>query len=120
MSGVRAVTPKIKAVSGTSSNRSSTKDAAVRETKEETGLEARIGKLIGAFSSSGQPVIFLAYAATITGGRIDVGVECQDVRFFDPVDLPPLAFEHDGAIVKAWRRMASGGRRRSPRSTLSR
>jgi 8-oxo-dGTP diphosphatase len=82
-------------------------DAAVRETKEETGLDVRVGSLIGAYSSPGERVVFLAYAATVARGRIEVGRECQDVRFFDSAHLPPLAFDHDDAIVRAWRRPRS-------------
>ncbi len=77
--------------------------AAVRETKEETGLDVRIERLLGAYSTAGERVIFIAYAARVTGGRMQVGAECQDVRFFPPEDLPPLAFPHDGAILRAWR-----------------
>ncbi len=77
--------------------------AAVRETEEETGLAVRIERLLGAWSSPGEPVIFIAYAASIGGGRIKVGAECLDVRFFPPDALPSLAFPHDEAIVRAWR-----------------
>ena len=78
-------------------------EAAVRETKEETGLDVRIERLLGAYSARGEPVIFIAYAARVTGGRIEVGLECMDVRFFPPDALPPLAFRHDDAILRAWR-----------------
>ena len=78
-------------------------EAAVRETKEETGLDVRIQRLLGAYSSAGERVIFIAYAARVTGGHIEVGAECQDVRFFPPDSLPPLAFSHDAAILRAWR-----------------
>jgi ADP-ribose pyrophosphatase YjhB (NUDIX family) len=78
-------------------------DAAVRETKEETGLDVRIERLLGAFSAPGDPVIFLAYAGRVTGGRIECGSECLDVRFFPPEALPPLAFPHDDEIVRLWR-----------------
>ena len=83
--------------------------AAARETREETGLDVRIGRLLGAWSTPGEPVIFIAYAARVAGGRIEVGAECievghecMDVRFFPPDALPPLAFPHDAAIVRAW------------------
>ncbi len=78
-------------------------EGAIRETKEETGLDVRIERLLGAYSSRSERVIFIAYAARVTGGRIEVGPECLDVRFFAPDALPPLAFEHDEAIVRAWR-----------------
>ena len=78
-------------------------EAAARETKEETGLDVRIERLLGAWSTRGERVVFLAYAARVTGGRIQVGWECQEVRLFPADALPPLAFPHDEAIVRAWR-----------------
>jgi len=78
-------------------------EAAVREAKEETGLDVRIDRLLGAWSTRGERVIFIAYAARVTGGRIEVGPECMEVRFFPPDALPPLAFPHDQAIMRAWR-----------------
>lgn len=77
--------------------------AALREVKEETGLDVRVERLLGAYSSPGERLIFIAYAARVTGGRIQVGAECQDVRFFPQDALPPLAFPHDPAILRAWR-----------------
>ena len=78
-------------------------EAATRETKEQTGLDVRIERLLGAYSRPGERVIFIAYAARVTSGRIEVGPECQDVRFFPPDALPHLAFPHDPAILRAWR-----------------
>jgi len=83
-------------------------EAAVRETKEETGLDVRLGELVGAYSTAGERVIFLAYAGRVSGGRIEVGGECQEVRFFDPDRLPPLAFAHDQAVLAAWRASRGG------------
>jgi ADP-ribose pyrophosphatase YjhB (NUDIX family) len=95
--------------------------AALRETQEETGLTVRIERLLGAWSTPGEPVIFIAYAARAGRGRIEVGPECMDARFFAPDALPPLAFPHDGTVVRAWRNAtAAGARRRSPRSGRSR
>ena len=79
-------------------------EAAARETKEETGLDVRIDRLLGAWSSRGERVIFIAYAARVTGGRIEIGPECMEVRFFPPDALPPLAFPHDQTILRAGRR----------------
>ena len=58
---------------------------------------------MGAYSSPGDPVVFIAYAARVTSGRIAIGAECQDVRYFPLDALPPLAFPHDLAILRAWR-----------------
>lgn len=77
--------------------------AAVREAKEETGLDVRIGRLLGAYSSAGDDVVFIAYAARVTKGKIAIGDECRDVRFFPLDALPQLAFPHDPSILAAWR-----------------
>ena len=76
--------------------------AAIRETKEETGLDVRIQRQLGAFAAPGDRVVFIAYAARVVAGRIAVGRGCQDVRDFDPAALPPLAFPHDAEILRAW------------------
>ncbi len=78
-------------------------EAAIRETREETGLEIRIQRQLGAFAHPGDRVVFLAYAARVLRGRIAIGRECQDVRYFDTEDLPALAFPHDAEILKEWR-----------------
>jgi ADP-ribose pyrophosphatase YjhB (NUDIX family) len=76
---------------------------AVRETKEETGLDVALTHLLGAWSTRGERVVFIAYVARAKNGPIVIGPECQDVRFFDPDALPPLAFPHDPSVVRAWR-----------------
>ncbi len=78
-------------------------EAAVRETKEETGLDVRIQGQLGAFAAPGERVVFIAYAARVLRGRIAIGRECQDVRYFPPDSLPPFAFDHDAEILRIWR-----------------
>jgi ADP-ribose pyrophosphatase YjhB (NUDIX family) len=87
-------------------------EAAIREAREETGLAVRLDRLLGVYSTPGEQVIFIAYAGRAAAGRIVVGPECLDVRFFSPDALPTLAFAHDGAIVRAWR-----AARRAPRQS---
>ena len=77
-------------------------DAAAREVEEETGLNVRIERLLGAYSTPGERVVFLAYAGTAVGGTMAPGEECQDVAIFPPDALPDLAFPHDQAILEAW------------------
>ncbi len=78
-------------------------EATIRETKEETGIDIRIQRQLGAFAAPGDRVVFIAYAGRVVAGRIVVGRECQDVRYFDPDALPPLAFPHDAEILRIWR-----------------
>ncbi len=78
--------------------------AAVREVLEETGVEVEIERLLGVYSSRGNPVVFIAYAGVSTGGEPRAGEEAIEVGLFDPDELPELAFPHDPAILEAWRR----------------
>ncbi|MCH8849421.1 MAG: DNA mismatch repair protein MutT, partial [Chloroflexi bacterium] len=55
----------------------------------------------GAYSNAGDTVVFIAYEARVVRGRIEIGAECQDVRFFDRDQLPRLAFAHDADILRA-------------------
>ena len=77
-------------------------EAARRECQEETGLDVRIDKLLGVYSSAGERVIFVAFAGTAVGGKLEAGDECIEVRAFDWNELPDLAFPNDAAILDAW------------------
>ena len=82
-------------------------EAAVREVKEETGLEVKVNFLLGLFSERGQPVIIAVYVASETGGDLAPGTETLDAAFFPPGDLPPLAFPRDSLILGRWRGLKS-------------
>lgn len=62
----------------------------------------RIDRLLGVFSQPGNPVIFIAYAATVVGGEPEAGDECLAVDFFPNDRMPELAFPHDGEILRRW------------------
>ena len=87
--------------------------AAAREVLEEAGVDVRLDALLGAYSEPGEPVIFIAYAGSITGGTPVAGDEAIEVALFAPGDLPPLAFGHDDEVMAAWRahRAGAGGTR---------
>jgi ADP-ribose pyrophosphatase YjhB (NUDIX family) len=80
-----------------------TEGAAVREAREETGVDVRIDRLVGIYSTASSGVVLVIYAAFITGGELCVGDECEDVAFFLPDDLPKLAFPSTDAILADWR-----------------
>lgn len=75
--------------------------AAVREVREETGVEVRLDHLLGAWSEPGDPVVFLAYAGTHVAGVAVAGPEAEAVGWFEPDALPTLAFTHDDEIIRA-------------------
>jgi ADP-ribose pyrophosphatase YjhB (NUDIX family) len=85
------------------------REAAVRETWEETGIRVRIEALLGVYQEPASRVIFLAFAASAPEGDPVPGDECFDVRFFPPDALPPPAFHHDTAIVSDWHAWRAGG-----------
>ena len=77
--------------------------AAAREVREETGVEAAIDGLLGAYSRAGDPLVFIAFAGRAVGGELRAGPEARDVRFFPLDGLPPPAFPHDPEILRRWR-----------------
>ncbi len=77
-------------------------EAAAREVAEETGLAVRITGLRGVLSRAGDPVVFVIYEGEAEGEPAP-GPEALAVGFFDPAELPPLAFAHDLAIIERWR-----------------
>ena len=90
-------------------------EAAVRETKEETGLEVEIASLVGLYSRDGDPNVLAVYAGVLVGGRLEAGQEVGEVGLFDVGCLPPLAFQRDAAIIRRW----LDGRRRVPGQSSS-
>jgi ADP-ribose pyrophosphatase YjhB (NUDIX family) len=68
--------------------------AAVREAREECGLEVRIDGLINVYSYEGRTPIIVAYAATSVGGRLTAADEALDARLFARTEIPwaELAF----------------------------
>ena len=77
-------------------------EAAAREALEEAGVDVRVERLLGVYSTAGDPVVFVAYSAVVTGGTPRPGDEAMEVGLFPPDALPDLAFPHDSAIVRAW------------------
>jgi|AP45_3_1055517.scaffolds.fasta_scaffold100079_1 ADP-ribose pyrophosphatase YjhB (NUDIX family) len=84
-------------------------DAAVREVREETGLDVTLGGFIGLYSGQGSVVILAVYAAKVVGGELEAGGEVTDAALFSPDELPPLPFPHDRQILRDWRRLLGRG-----------
>ena len=68
--------------------------AAVREAREETGLDIRIDRLINVYSYAGSTPIIVVYAATMIGGCLGCDDEGLEAKFFEPGVIPwdELAF----------------------------
>jgi len=63
-------------------------DAAVRETREEVGLEIEIDRLAGVYFKPEVTEIVFSFVARIVGGSPRTSEEADDVRYF-PLDAIP-------------------------------
>jgi 8-oxo-dGTP diphosphatase len=68
--------------------------AAIREAREESGLDIRLDGLINIYSYSGNSPIIVVYAASILGGDLCGDEECLEARLFEADTIPwnELAF----------------------------
>jgi ADP-ribose pyrophosphatase YjhB (NUDIX family) len=68
--------------------------AAVREAREESGLDVRIDHLINIYSYAGRTPIVVVYAATCIGGSLAVDDEGLEAKAFERDQIPwdELAF----------------------------
>lgn len=62
--------------------------AAVREAREESGLDVRLDHLINIYSYAGSTPIIVVYAATTIGGELAVDDEGLEARTFDEASIP--------------------------------
>jgi len=74
--------------------------AAVREAREECGLEVRLDGLVNVYSYPGRAPVIVVYAATAIGGALAVDDESLESAEFERSQIPwdRLAFRstHDG------------------------
>ncbi|NIO10324.1 MAG: NUDIX domain-containing protein [Deltaproteobacteria bacterium] len=72
----------------------SVKDAAIRETKEESGLDVRLGPLVGVYSYPKARDVIVVYSAVVVGGELKALDESTEARTFGVSQLPwdDLAF----------------------------
>jgi len=68
--------------------------AAVREAREECGLDVRLDRLVNIYSYPGVAVIIIAFAATAIGGCLGCDDEGLEAQLFEPHQIPweELAF----------------------------
>ncbi len=78
--------------------------AALREAREEAGLEVRIDRLIGIYSYAGRTPIIIVYAATMIGGELAVDEEGLEAQWFEASAIPweDLAFASTREALRAY------------------
>jgi|ABEF01.1.fsa_nt_gi ADP-ribose pyrophosphatase YjhB (NUDIX family) len=80
------------------------RDAAVREVKEETGLDVEVDGIVNVLSTHHTPersVVGVWFEAREKGGNLVAGDDASEAGFF-PLDRPPaeMAFEADRKIIE--------------------
>jgi ADP-ribose pyrophosphatase YjhB (NUDIX family) len=81
----------------------SMEQAALRELKEETGLEGAIISFVDCFYQESRfygSLIIFGYLVEITGGELQANDDLEEVRYFDLDALPELAFDSHRKLVE--------------------
>lgn len=82
---------------------------AVRETKEETGLDVELDGVFGVYMAMDDPrtqVVLVLYRAHRIGGELSAGDDASDARFFPVATPPEIAFKaHSQALADIRRQM---------------
>lgn len=85
--------------------------AAIRETREECGLEVEIAPagMIGCYSYAADAqaplgLVITAFHAEVVGGELQAGDDAEDVRLVEPNAVPwdDLAFRSSHAAINDW------------------
>lgn len=84
--------------------------AAVREAREEAGIDVRLDRLVGIYSYPGTTAVIIVYAATWLGGQLAMDDESLEIQTFAAPDLPweHLAFRSTGDALRDYLDQAAG------------
>jgi 8-oxo-dGTP diphosphatase len=89
-------------------------EAAIRETKEETGLDVVVERLAGVYGKAYKDEFVFSFLCRVIGGQLAVTDEADDNRYFDiegiPANISPreLVVIHDAidiSVQPIFRRM---------------
>jgi 8-oxo-dGTP diphosphatase len=77
--------------------------AAIREAREETGLDVRLKKLLGVYSDPGRDlrqhtISTVYYATAVNPDNIQGGDDAGEAHFFKFSELPALVFDHERIV----------------------
>jgi ADP-ribose pyrophosphatase YjhB (NUDIX family) len=80
------------------------REAAARECREETGVEPRIGTLLGVYDRPGPGVVIVVFLATAATRDAQPGVEASEIGWFSPDAIPwgSIAFNTTEAALRDW------------------
>jgi 8-oxo-dGTP diphosphatase len=80
---------------------------AEREVLEETNLQVKIYELVDIYHNqqaitNGGASLFILYRADLLGGNLKAGDDASEAAFFEPHDLPELAFTSTQDAIRRW------------------
>jgi 8-oxo-dGTP diphosphatase len=85
--------------------------AAVREAKEETGLDVKLTGIVGVYSEPGRDprghTVSIVYQAVPVGGEMKADTDAAEVIKTGNLFKNPLAFDHE-LILENWLKVKSG------------
>lgn len=82
------------------------RETAIREMREETGLDITITRLIDAKGNhSGKASVLIIFEGEVVGGEITPSDDAAEARYFAAEDIPydELAFESTAQLLSEWR-----------------
>ncbi len=84
--------------------------AALREAREEAGLQIALERLVNIYSYAHRSLIVIVYAARMVGGELCTDEECLEARWFTPDEIPwgELAFPSTRAALREYLDPGSG------------
>jgi len=73
----------------------SVQEAAIRETKEESQVDVKLGPLLNVYSYPRSPNVIIVYTAQVVAGELAAGDESVEANLFAPTNIPwnELAFD---------------------------
>ena len=79
-------------------------EAAIRETREETGLVVEPGEIIGLYTRLEASVVAIAFEARIVGGTAAPTIEATEIRSYPPEAIPwaEIAFSTTIWALRDW------------------
>jgi ADP-ribose pyrophosphatase YjhB (NUDIX family) len=82
-------------------------EAAVREAREEAGVEVNLGPLLGVYDRPGPGVVLIVYRATIARGVPAAGHEATAAAWYAAQAIPwaDLAFDTTAQALRDWVRV---------------
>jgi 8-oxo-dGTP diphosphatase len=81
-------------------------ETAIRECREETGLEVALDDLLGVYSVNSDfygHLVLVLYSAHVVGGEMAAGDDASEVGLFSPTEVPTdLAFQAHCQALGDW------------------